>query len=108
MNLEFGNTKYLFLLLILPIILFLSFSFLKWKKRTKNTFAEKRFHDLIFSREENFPKFVPFLLILAVSFLVLAMTDLISTEKEKIQVRVVTPERLAQGLRAQKPDRLAS
>jgi len=86
MNLEFGNTKYLFFLLILPIILFLSFSFLKWKNRTKNTFAEKRFHDLIFSREENFPKFVPFLLILAVSFLVLAMTDLISTEKEKIQV----------------------
>ena len=86
MNLEFGNTKYLFLLLILPIILLLNFSFLKRKKRTKNTFAEKRFHDLIFSREENFSKFVPFLLILAVSFLVLAMTDLISTEKEKIQV----------------------
>ena len=82
MNWTLGNNWYLILLLLLPLLAIIIFTYLKWKITRKNIFAEARFQDELFEKKSGFSKLMPGLYILATLFLVLSIVDLLSGSEE--------------------------
>ncbi len=75
MEFTIGNYWYLLLLLLLPLLGFVVYNYLKWKKTKKNIFSEERFQEHLFQKNTPFSKFFPLLYLLAIIFLILAMLD---------------------------------
>ena len=75
-----------YLLLILPLLIFLMLNFIKWKKNKQNIFAEPKFHNQIFGKTSFLNKIIPWGYILAILFLVLAMLNLSTENNEKIEI----------------------
>ena len=82
MNWTLGNSWYLLLLLLLPLLGILMVAYLKWKKGRKNIFAEAKFQDELFERKSAFSKVLPFLYLIATLFLVLSIVDLLIGSEE--------------------------
>ncbi|KEY20300.1 vWA domain-containing protein [Kaistella antarctica] len=82
MNWTLGNSWYLLLLLLLPLLGILMVTYLKWKKGRKNIFAEAKFQDELFERKSAFSKILPFLYLIATLFLVLSIVDLLIGSEE--------------------------
>ena len=82
MNWTLGNSWYLLLLLLLPLLGILMVTYLKWKKGRKNIFAETKFQDELFERKSAFSKVLPFLYLIATLFLVLSIVDLLIGSEE--------------------------
>lgn len=76
----------LYLLLILPLLIFLMLKFTKWKKNKRNIFAEPKFHNQIFGKTPFLNKIFSWGYILAILFLVLAMLNLSTENNEKIEI----------------------
>ncbi|MEG1592678.1 MAG: VWA domain-containing protein, partial [Chryseobacterium sp.] len=79
-----GNNWYLLLLLFLPLLSFFLMSYLRWKKRKRELFAESKFHDNLFEKNSGFIKIFPVLYFLATLFLIFSIIDLLSGS-EKVQ-----------------------
>ncbi len=75
-DLSIGDFRYLLWLLLLPLLLFMLFSYKKWGLQTRNRFAESRFHDSLFESASGFRKFFAVLYFPALLFLLLAVIDL--------------------------------
>jgi len=82
MNWTFGNYWYLLLLLLLPLLGIIMVQYLRWKNRKKNAFAEARFQDDLFEKRSKFSRVLPLLYLLATTFLVLSIVDLLSGSEE--------------------------
>ena len=82
MNWTLGNSWYLLLLLLLPLLGIMMVAYLKWKNRRKNIFAEAKFQDELFERKSVFSKVLPFLYLIATLFLVLSIVDLLIGSEE--------------------------
>lgn len=89
MDFSIGNYWYLFLLLFLPVVFVLIFSFKNWKKEKRKIFADIKFHEVFYTKESFFSKVVPIFYVLGFLFLVLAMVDFLSGKQEiKVQQKV--------------------
>ncbi len=77
-----GNNLYLLLLLVLPLVGILLFSFVKWRGRKREAFAESRFRGQLFEKETRFSRFLPILYLTAFLFLIFAMIDLLGGSEE--------------------------
>ena len=82
MNWTLGNSWYLLLLLLLPLLGIMMVAYLKWKNRRKNIFAEAKFQDELFERKSIFSKVLPFLYLIATLFLLLSIVDLLIGSEE--------------------------
>ena len=82
MNWYLGNYWYLLLLLLLPLLGLMMITYLKWKNRKKNLFAEARFQAALFEPKSNFSKILPLLYLLATLFLILSIVDFLSGNEE--------------------------
>ncbi|KQR92556.1 hypothetical protein ASG01_11635 [Chryseobacterium sp. Leaf180] len=82
MGFYLGNYWFLLLLLLLPILAIFLVSYIRWKKRKRNLFAESKFHEVLFEKDSKFIKFFPTLYFLAVLFLIFAAIDLLSGSEE--------------------------
>ncbi|MBP7173413.1 MAG: VWA domain-containing protein [Cloacibacterium sp.] len=86
MNFTFGNTGYLLLLLVLPVVLYLAFRFSIWRESKRTLFAEEKFHGDLFEKKSKFSKILPFLYGLGILFLIFAVVDVLSgTQEMKIK-----------------------
>ncbi len=77
MNLSLGNSWYLILLLLVPLLGVLIGGFLRWRGQVRSEFAEPRFQEVLFGKTQGFSKVIPTLYLLAVAFLVLALVDVL-------------------------------
>ena len=77
-----GNSWYLLLLLLLPLLGIIMVAFIKWKNRKKNIFAEARFQSELFEKKSGFSKILPLLYLLATLFLILSIVDILSGTEE--------------------------
>ena len=82
MNWTLGNSWYLLLLLLLPLLGFIMVSYLRWKKQRKNIFAEARFQEHLFEKNSDFSRVIPILYLLATLFLAFSIVDLLSGSEE--------------------------
>ncbi len=82
MNWTIGNPAYLLLLLALPFLAWLLLSFIRWRRRSRERFADTRFRKEIFSADSAFMRWFPWLYLPAFAFLVLAMADLLAGSEE--------------------------
>lgn len=82
MNWYLGNNWYLLLLLLLPLLGFIMFAYLKWKSKRKNVFAESRFQEQLFEKKSGFSKVLPVLYLIATFFLILSIVDVLSGSEE--------------------------
>ena len=82
MNWTFGNYWYLLLLLLLPLLGIIMVQYLRWKNRKKNAFAEARFQDDIFEKRSKFSRVLPLLYLLATTFLILSIVDILNGSEE--------------------------
>ena len=82
MNWTFGNNWYLLLLLLLPLLGFAMFNYLRWRKKRKTMFADERFQQELFEKKTAFSKVLPVLYLLATLFLVLSIVDLLNGSEE--------------------------
>lgn len=82
MNWYLGNSWYLLLLLLLPLLIFLIYRFAKWKTARKDAFADSRFQKELFQTSDKFIKFFPVLYLIAVLFLILSIVDFLSGTEE--------------------------
>lgn len=82
MNITFGNTWYLLLILLLPLLGILMVSYLRWRNKRRNLFAEKKFQQELFPKPAKFSKFLPVLYLLATFFLIIAIVDVLSGSEE--------------------------
>lgn len=82
MDLYLGNYWYLLLLLVLPVVGFLLLSFIKWRNRKREAFAESRFRPDLFEKTGWFAKVFPFLYLPAMLFLIFALIDLLGGHEE--------------------------
>ncbi|KMQ72439.1 vWA domain-containing protein [Chryseobacterium koreense] len=82
MNWYLGNNWYLLLLLLLPLLGFIMFAYLKWKSKRKNIFAESRFQEQLFEKKSGFSKVLPVLYLIATFFLILSIVDVLSGSEE--------------------------
>ena len=82
MNWTFGNYWYLLLLLLLPLLGIIMVQYLRWKNRKKNAFAEARFQDDLFEKRSKFSRVLPLLYLVATTFLILSIVDLLSGSEE--------------------------
>lgn len=82
MNWYLGNYWYLLLLLLLPLLSIIMYRYVKWKNRKKNAFAEPRFQRQIFEKNPSFSKILPLFYLLAISFLIFSMVDVLSGTEE--------------------------
>lgn len=79
---EVSNIWYVFLLVLLVPMAWLIFSFKKWKLKAREAFAEKKFQRNIFKTEGRFSSLFPFLYVLGLLFLILAIIDFVGGKKE--------------------------
>ncbi|MDO4763967.1 MAG: VWA domain-containing protein [Flavobacteriaceae bacterium] len=86
MNWQIENYWNLLLLGLIPMLVFLLYRFQKWKKAKKEVFAEKEFHHILFDKSHFFGKLLPILYLLGFSFLILALIDFTSKEKEGVEL----------------------
>lgn len=84
-----GNTSYLFLLLLLPLLAFLLFRFLNWKKQRQAVFAEAPFRENLFGQRKRWTWVFYVLYFAAFLFLILAILD-IRGEKKHLKVKQKT------------------
>ncbi len=82
MNWTFGNSWYLLLLLLLPLLAIFIFRFKKWRKERRLRFAEERFQMQLFDKNSYFSTIFPVLYLLATLFLVLSVVDFLSGKQE--------------------------
>ena len=82
MNWTFGNYWYLLLLLLLPLLGIIMVQYLRWKNRKKNAFAEARFQDDLFEKRSKFSRVLPLLYLLATTFLILSIVDILNGSEE--------------------------
>ncbi|MCY0978110.1 VWA domain-containing protein [Chryseobacterium wangxinyae] len=82
MELYLGNYWYLLLLLLLPLLAFFLIRYLRWKKKSRDLFAETRFHEVLFEKKSGFIKIFPALYFLATLFLIFSIIDLLSGSEE--------------------------
>lgn len=77
-----GNYWYLLLLLLLPLLAAFLVGFLKWRKKKKEIFADRQFHEHLFEKQSRFTKFFPALYLLGTLFLVFSIIDLLRGSEE--------------------------
>lgn len=82
MDWSFDKSEYLLLLLLLPLLAFLMFHFLKWKKRKKEAFADTVFINQLFNKQSKYSYFIVILYIGAFLFLILSITDVLKGKEE--------------------------
>ena len=82
MDFYLDNYWYLLLLLALPVLGYLLISYLKWRNRKREAFAESRFRGILFEKTPRFSKFLPVLYLLALLFLIIAMIDPLGGSEE--------------------------
>lgn len=89
MNWYLGNIWYTLLLLILLPIGYLLWHYIRWKHRTQSVFADKKFHGKLFQHSQKYLRVFPILYIVAFSFLIFAMIDLVGGKQEiKVQQKM--------------------
>ena len=82
MELYLGNYWYLLLLLLLPVLSFFLIRYLRWKKKSRDLFAESRFQEALFEKRSGFIKIFPALYFIATLFLIFSIIDLLSGSEE--------------------------
>lgn len=82
MNLSLENYWYLLLLLLIPLVGWLLFNFIKWRSRKREVFAESRFRDELFGRGSRFSRMFPLVYLAAFSFLMFAIIDPLGGSEE--------------------------
>lgn len=82
MELYLGNYWYLLLLLLLPVLSFFLIRYIRWKKKSRDLFAESRFQEALFEKKSGFIKIFPTLYFLATLFLIFSIIDLLSGSEE--------------------------
>lgn len=82
MELYLGNYWYLLLLLLLPVLSFFLIRYLRWKKKSRDLFAESRFQEALFEKKSGFIKIFPALYFVATLFLIFSIIDLLSGSEE--------------------------
>lgn len=82
MNWEFGNIYYLFLLILIPVLGITLSRYAVWKQKKKALFADEKFHQNLFQKNRFFSKLFPVLYLLAVSFLLFSIVDLLTGSEE--------------------------
>ena len=81
-----SNKYYLLLLLLLPLLGGVIAYFIRWEKIGKTKFADAKFRDKFFIKQNLFSKMIPSLYLVAILFLVFSMLDLLGG-KEKIKTQ---------------------
>lgn len=79
---SFGNIYLMVLLLLVPLLGFVIFNFLRWRIKRRTEFAESRFQEYVFDTKQKTNRFMPLLYLLGVFFLVFAMVDILSGKEE--------------------------
>ncbi|WP_300674100.1 VWA domain-containing protein [Soonwooa sp.] len=82
MDFYLDNYWYILLFLLLPVIGLLLFSFIRWKKKKREAFADAQFRDQLFAKSSSFSKIFPSLFFFAILFLIFAMIDLLGGKQE--------------------------
>lgn len=82
MNWTLGNYWYLLLLLVIPLIGVILVAFVKWRNARKSLFAEQRFQEDLFEKTNKFSKIFPVLYLLAFTFLIFAIIDLLGGNEQ--------------------------
>lgn len=76
MGWAFDNRKYLFFLLLIPVLWFLIIQYGRWKEKRKNAFAERAFQQDLFEKKGKYRYFFTLLYLLSLVFLIFAIADL--------------------------------
>lgn len=84
MNISLGQPLYLLLLLFVPLLGVLLVAFLRWRRESREAFAEPRFRDELFAKNGGISRVLPLFYLLAVTFLVFAIVDVLGAS-EKIK-----------------------
>ncbi len=84
MNVTLGQPLYLLLLLLVPLLGVLLFAFLRWRKESREAYAEPRFRKHLFAKNSGISRVLPLFYLLAVTFLVLSIVDVLGAS-EKIK-----------------------
>lgn len=79
-----GNSTYLLLLLLFPLMGLIIIRYIRWKKSRKHIFAESSFHKNIFGGEHRFSRIIPYFYLLSLLFLIFSIIDLVAGE-EKVE-----------------------
>lgn len=82
MNWTLGNYWYLLLLLVIPLIGVVLIAFVKWRNARKSLFAEQRFQTELFEKSNKFSKIFPVLYLLAFTFLIFSIIDLLGGNEQ--------------------------
>lgn len=82
MDWYFGNLTYFLLMLLLPLLGFILFRFVRWKNKRKNIFAEKRFQDFLFKKNTWFSTMLFPLYMIAIALIIMAIVDVIKGNEE--------------------------
>lgn len=82
MDWSLGNYWYLLLLLVIPFIGVILIAFVKWRNARKSLFAEQRFQDELFEKTNKFSKIFPGLYLLAFTFLIFSIVDLLGGNEQ--------------------------
>ncbi|SNV41227.1 Mg-chelatase subunit ChlD [Chryseobacterium taklimakanense] len=82
MDWSLGNYWYLLLLLVIPFIGVILIAFVKWRNARKSLFAEQRFQDELFEKTNKFSKIFPVLYLLAFTFLIFSIVDLLGGNEQ--------------------------
>ena len=78
----FGNWMYLFLLALVPVLLFAALNFLRWKNKRKELFADQRFQKDLFEKDSKSNYFFVSLYAIGSVFLILSIVDFIKGSEE--------------------------
>ena len=82
MDWSLGNYWYLLLLLVIPFMGVILIAFVKWGNARKSLFAEQRFQDELFDKTNKFSKIFPGLYLLAFTFLIFSIVDLLGGNEQ--------------------------
>lgn len=89
MNWILGNYWYLLFLLVVPILGIIIVRYIRWRNVKKSVFADERFHSALFEKSKRFTKVIPLLYLLAFTFLIFSIVDLLSgSEQVKTQQKM--------------------
>lgn len=89
MNWILGNYCYLLFLLVVPILGIIIVRYIRWRNAKKSVFADERFHSALFEKSKRFTKVIPLLYLLAFTFLIFSIVDLLSgSEQVKTQQKM--------------------
>lgn len=86
MDWQIGDERYIVLFLLLPLLAWVLFRYVKWTKNRRNLFAEERFQKTLFEKKNGFSKMLPFIYLLAFLFLILSFIDF-TQGGEKMKVK---------------------